>query len=407
MFFYDALGTSGIPAALMQFMATNFPDQLGLAFSKLGMVPDPTSTTNMPLGIAPTVPLNGNIDAVAFTCASCHFAQLPDGRYAVGAPDHGYDYARNILAITLAPTIGSGLEPGVAHDPAAVALVQPVLDALSSNATLKGQMLSTLLPLASLKLPSMSTDEEHDYTEWPTGTMDFLIAPLPVDDHVHTVSKNPAAVGHPVERRGGGDGHDERPARLGRRRAGSRPLRVVVRRHRPGQHPAHRRAARAARAVHPVAAGAEQPHAARPDAREHRRCPVREQGLHELPRRSARQRQARLRGERGRHRPGDGRVANPDGGAYACCGVPTAPGGLTHGLKSPRLVGMWAQSRLLHNGALSSLEQLFCLEADGGAGDGGRPAGAAAPMENVGHDFTCDNLSPGEKEALMAYLRAH
>jgi hypothetical protein len=52
MFLYGTFGTSGVPASLVQFLATNFPGQLGLGFSKLGLVPDPTSTTNMPLGLA-------------------------------------------------------------------------------------------------------------------------------------------------------------------------------------------------------------------------------------------------------------------------------------------------------------------------------------------------------------------
>jgi cytochrome c peroxidase len=99
--------------------------------------------------------------------------------------------------------------------------------------------------------------------------------------------------------------------------------------------------------------------------------------------------------------------ADPDGGPVACCGVPTAPGGLTHGLKSPRLVGMWTMGRFLHNGALSSLQQLFCMDADAGAGDAGRPPAGTVPMETTGHDFTCTGLADSEKQALVAYLLSH
>jgi hypothetical protein len=405
MYFYDPLGTSGIPAALMQFMATNFPDQLGLAFSKLGMVPDPTSTTNLPLGIAPTVPLNGNIDAVAFTCASCHFAKLPDGRYAVGAANHGYDYARHILAITLAPTIGSGLSQASSHDPAAVAMVQPVLDALSSDATLKSQMLSTLLPLASLKLPSMSTDEEHDYSEWPTGTMDFLIAPLPVDDHVHTVSKIEPLWGIPSPAEVAATGMSS--ALLAT--TGDAPdldtfvwsFGVV------GQAATPPTAAQRAPLVQYILSLRAPSNPTPPDPTlvstgaalyVSKGCAT----CHDGPRGSGKRVYAIS--EVGTD-PAMAQWADPDGGSYACCGVPTAPGGLTHGLKSPRMVGMWAQDRFLHNGALSSLEQLFCMDAT--AGDAGRPPAGSVPMQTVGHDFTCENLNQGEKEALLAYLRAH
>jgi len=407
MFFYDTLGTSGIPASLVQFLASNFPAQLGLGFSKLGMVPDPGSTTHMPLGIAPTVPLDGNIDAVAFTCAGCHFAQLSDGRYAVGAPNLGYDYARHILDITLVPSLGTGLSQPSAHDPAAVALVQPVLDAISGDPTLKSQLLSTVLPLASLKLPAMTTDIEHDYTEWPTGTMDFLIAPLPVDDHVHVVSKIQAlwgipspeevsATGMPSALLGstgdapdlntfvwsfgvvGGAASPPTSARMA-------PLVAYILSLRAPSNPTPP-------APSLVAAGAA--------LYASKGCT----SCHDGPRGSGRR--AYQTGEIGTD-PTLVEWADPDGGPTACCGVPTAAGGLTHGLKSPRLVGMWATSRLLHNGALSSLEQLFCMDADAGDGDAGRPPAGVAPMQTVGHEFTCTGLDDGDKQALLAFLRSH
>ena len=107
-FFYEAWGTAGMPASLVTFEAKNFPAELGAGFSKLGMIPDPTSTDMLPLGLAPTKP-TGTIQNLAFTCASCHFGKLSDGRYAVGAPNHGYDYGRMILSLVVAPTVGLGL----------------------------------------------------------------------------------------------------------------------------------------------------------------------------------------------------------------------------------------------------------------------------------------------------------
>src|SRR5262245_47752193 len=49
MYFYESFNTFGIPAALVQFMAARFPDELGLGFGKLGMVADPTSAAHLPL----------------------------------------------------------------------------------------------------------------------------------------------------------------------------------------------------------------------------------------------------------------------------------------------------------------------------------------------------------------------
>lgn len=403
MFFYDTFATSGIPASLVQFLATNFPDQLGLAFSKLGLIPDPTSSTNMPLGIAPTVPLDGNIDAVAFTCASCHFAQLADGRYAVGAPNHGYDYARHILDISIVPSIASGLSPASAHDPAAVAMVQPVLDAISADSTLKSQLLATLLPLAGLKQPAMTTDIEHDYTEWPTGTMDFLIAPLPIDDHVHVVSKIQPLWGIPSPQEVAATGMSS--ALLGS--TGDAPdldtfvwsFGVI------GQAATPPTAAQRAPLVAYILSlrapdNPDPPDASLVDAGAALYVSKGCTACHDGPRGSGKE--PYTFGQIGTD-PALAAWADPDGGPIACCGVPTNPGGLTRGLKSPRLVGLWAESRFLHNGALSSLEQLFCMDGDAG----GRPLPGTEPMQTVGHDFTCTGLDDADKEALLAYLRAH
>jgi len=98
--------------------------------------------------------------------------------------------------------------------------------------------------------------------------------------------------------------------------------------------------------------------------------------------------------------PAVARWANPSLGTQACCGVPTPAGGLTRGIKAPRLVGMWTLDRLLHDGTLSSLQQLFCM-------NGGRPAAGVEPLRTDGHAFTCDALTDSEKNALIAYLLAH
>ncbi len=402
MFFYDPLGTSGIPTALVQFMASSFPDALGLGFSKLGLVPDPASTQHMPLGMASTVPLNGDIDAVAFTCASCHFAQLPDGRYAVGAPNHAYDYARHVLDLSLAPVLAAGLGQASQHDPGAVAMVQPVLDAVAATPSLKSQLVTALLPLASVHAPTMTTDEEHDYTAWPSGTMDFLIAPLPVDDHVHVVSKIQPLWGIPSPQEVKAAGM---PSALLASTGDVPDLPTfvwsfgVV-----GQATTPPTAARMAPLVAYVLSlrAPANPQPPDPSLVAQGEALFASKGCaacHDGPRGSGRR--PYTFAEIGTDST-LAQWADPDGGPVACCGVPTAPGGLTHGLKSPRLVGMWAMRRFLHNGALSSLDQLFCRY-----GDAGPPPVGTAPMQTVGHAFTCDGLTDTDKQALLAYVEAH
>ena len=65
MYFYETFGTAGVPAPILKFLASNFPDELGLGFSKLGMIPDPTSADHLPLGMAPTTPISSSVDALA------------------------------------------------------------------------------------------------------------------------------------------------------------------------------------------------------------------------------------------------------------------------------------------------------------------------------------------------------
>lgn len=55
--------------------------------------------------------------------------------------------------------------------------------------------------------------------------------------------------------------------------------------------------------------------------------------------------------------PGLGTWLDPEPDGVACCDVDTSKDPLTNGVKSPRLVGLWAQERFLHNGSVESLEQ--------------------------------------------------
>ncbi len=397
-FFYEAWGTAGMPAALVTFEAKNFPAELGAGFSKLGMIPDPTSTDMLPLGLAPTKP-TGTVQNLAFTCASCHFGKLSDGRYAVGAPNHSYDYGRMILSLVVAPTVGLGLSQASAHDPDAIAKVQPMLDRLAADSTLKNNFLLTMLPLASQagSAPTMSTEVERDYASWPLGTMDFVIAPLPADDHVHTVSKIIGLWGipRPAEQMAAGmanallgctgdaislDTFIRGFATLGGTAPPTdfdmKPLLEYIYSLRAPSNPNPPDAALVARGAQLYTS---------------KGCAT----CHDGPRGSGKR--AYTFTEIGTD-PAMAKWADPNESGSACCGL-DVPGMLTHGIKSPRMVGEWALGRFLHNGALESLDQLFCLTP--------RPPAGTEPMRTDGHAMTCDGLTDDEKHALEAYLLAH
>ncbi len=388
MFFYETFGTGGVPAVLAQFLVDNFPADIGAGFAQQGMIADPSSAQHLPLGLAPTAKLGGTIDAVAFTCASCHLARLPDGRFAVGAPNHAYQYGQQILDLVLLPSLALGGSTST-HDPAAVAVVQPLLDAVNADSALKGRLLTALLPLAGAagSVPTLTADDEHHYASWPSGTMDFLIAPLPVDDKVHTVSKisplwsiSSAAEGdaqlgwtggshsvgdflHDFVLIGGGDPSAWPDDALA-------PLRDYILSLRAPGNPAPPDAAAVERGRLDFAAdGCTDCHGG-PRGMGTRLYDYAELGT-------------------------DAAMA-----AWAQTGVPAgARGEVTGKLKSPRLVGTWAESRFLHDGAVPSLESLFCLVP--------RPPSPTidTAMGTEGHDMTC-TLADADKQDLLAYLRA-
>jgi len=400
MFFYESFDTAGAPAPLIDHLVASYPDEVGAGFERYGMVRDPGSPVGLPLGLAPTVPLGseGQVPAYAFTCASCHFARLPDGRYAVGAPNHVYDYGRQILALGVYPTIAVGLSSPDDHAPEVVAAVQPLLDRYAADEEVRAALLEALQALAALgSAPALPSEVEGYYASWATGTQDFLIAPLPIDDGVHTISKIIDLWGIP-------DRDEETAAGMPHAMlawtGGARSLPdflagfAIV----GGQEPW------SADQLAPLAdyiwtlRAPDNPDPPDPQLVAEGERLFADDGCaacHGGPRGSG----TRLYDyqEIGTD-AAMARWMDPDGDGEACCDVDLlAP--LTHQLKSPRLTGMWAKGRFLHNGSLASLEQLFCS-------DGPRAASGPEPYGDGGHTMTCE-LPEGDKPALIAYLLAH
>jgi hypothetical protein len=403
MFFYEGFSTAGAPADLIQFLLDNFSAELGPGFEKLGLIADPNSTQHLPLGLTPTVKLGGVANALAFTCASCHVAKLPDGRYAVGAPNGNYQYGRHNLSMVMFPLVAlNGSTDG--HDATAVAQIQPLLDHYAADPTLKNKLYRALLPviLAGTKVPSFPAAAEGLYAQWKPGTMDFFIEPLPINDGVHIVSKiSPLwelPEGDEVRASGmmsamlgwtgntpsltdfctsfvtfgGGKGADWPAEKLG-------PLIEYVYSLRRPENPTPPDSAQVALGRKLFAS---------------RGC----LGCHDGPRGSGKH--VYSFDEMGTDRAME-RWLDPNLDGKVCCGAPVdMNAGLTHAIKSPRLVGSWTFARFLHNGSVDSLESLFCLSGD-------RPTRSDEPLGDAGHRQSCDALSDDEKRSLIAYLRAN
>jgi hypothetical protein len=394
MFFYEGFETIGIPTVLFDGLGASL-SSLGVAYENLGLIADPYAPLGRPLGFAPGAPL-GDIDTLAMTCGSCHFGRLSDGRYAVGAPNHDYEYGAHMLALTLAPAaIAPGFDPSV-HHPDALVKLAPLLNELEENPVLSAQLLLQMLPMASLadEVPQMDWETEGHYAHWAPGTMDFVISPLPIDDGVHTVSKIAPLYGIPSDEEMTAAGMPHAMlawtgaavslaefldgfVRIGDGGAYTaeelEPLRDYILSLRP---PVVEPDTGAGEGVFSEA-GCLSCHSG-PQGSGTRVFTFEEVGTDDALR----------------------YWGDPDLTGRPCCGLTDDPDvRLTHGVKSPRLVGLWAMGRFLHNGSVESLEELLCV-------DGPRPVIDEPAFGNQGHTFGCELPTP-DKHALLAYLRSH
>lgn len=406
LFFYGTFGTLGAPQAFVDYLLEWFPDIVGSGFSERGMVPDPYSADGYPLGMHPTLPINGVVPALAFTCASCHFGRLPDGRYAVGYGNHAYDYGRQILELVLFPVAaikGPFRDFGEQHHPDALKKVAPLLDRYDRNPVMQAELaltVATVLPFAlGFELPSY--DDEGFYARWKPGVQDFFIPPTAFNDEVHTLHKIHALWGMPdiAETADSGMVH----GMLGW--AGSvRTLEefseqfVMLGGGEPEEWP-RERLQPLVDYIHSLRApeNPDPPPASRVARGE--RLFVQQACIdcHDGPRGSGRRVYdfSEVGTDDSLRLWADG----PAGDGQPCCGIEESQEfQLTGGIKSPRLTGLWAMQIFLHNGSVDSLEDLFCLDVE-------RPTIDEPIFSDGGHRFTCDGLNREEKLDLIAFLR--
>ena len=396
MFFYETFGTGGVPSALPRMLLRAFPDEIGNGFEKLGMIEDPSSHEHLPFGMAQGKMI-GLTTSIAYSCASCHVARLPDGRVAVGAPNHRYEYGHQILAMTVFPFIATGGPKG--HDEKAVAVIQPMLDRLKANPRIWAKLGASLMSaMGSFEFPVMPAVVENQYATWPPGTQDFVIQPLPVDDKIEVVGKIPALFDLP---------RDEEIKKSGMVHAmygwsgnasslftfmqgfiavgGGDPKRWPEKKLRP---------------LFEYLYSLTAPTNPRPPPRSmvvvgkqlfaQKGCT----SCHDGPRHGGKR--IYQLDEVGTDEQ-LARWLDIENKGVPCCDVKLADP-LTRGVKSPRLNALWAQSRFLHNGSLSSLEELFCLRP--------RPTALGPPLSSGGHLQTCHDLTIAERQALIDYLRS-
>ncbi len=394
MFFYEGFGGMGIPQPLLDFVSTKFPDELGEGFEEYGMILDPYSEEGRPIGYGLGAPL-GNVDTLAYSCASCHFGQLPDGRYSVGMGNYDYEAGKQFLSLMLLP---QSVMPGFndnEHDSDALAVIEPLRQKLWNSPLLFAQMGWELLPLmweSDMSAAEISIEVEQAYASWKSGTMDVFIPPLPLDDNKHIVSKIPTLWGIPNQAE---QTDFDMPDALLSWSGGSPSLEHFV----DGFLALGDSSEWTIEDVEPLLAYLDSLKAPEnleyldEDAIEAGRglfnvgCLECHQGYQgssiELFSFEEIGTDAEMK-----------YILDPDLDGTSIDGVQASP---THQIKAPRLTGVWAKERLLHNGSVDSLEELLCMNG---------PRLDDQPIfGNVGHEYGCD-WTTEEKEQIITFLRS-
>ena len=100
IFFHFPFPTElGIPTSLLKSIFELYPDDVGVAFTKLGLHENPREP-GMPLELPVTSAAKRSIksamtgEARVMTCATCHVGKLPTGQFAIGAPNEDLDLGK-------------------------------------------------------------------------------------------------------------------------------------------------------------------------------------------------------------------------------------------------------------------------------------------------------------------------
>lgn len=402
MFFYEHFDTVGIPRDLLIFLQKYYADSFyGRGFSELGFVPDPDSPEGLPLGLVTSSRRLGNLETSAFTCASCHFGQMADGRYAVGYANQSLDYGRLIATLGAPLTLSGNAEDPSVHPDIREMLREPVRQAkMQPLYTLDlGLVGVSLLIHAGDSQPQLDLAAQEAFWVLDTGTMDFLTSPL-VEDNVWTVSRTLSLWNLPgPELR---QQHQMEHAMLSWTGVVDSLLRflqgfVLIGDGEQAQAWTEARLAPLAEYVMSLRAPAQEspldPDQVEAGARlfAYHGCV----GCHDGPSGEGSQLYTY---EELEVDDALSRIYDPDPEGNLCCGF--GEGGLmaTFRVKAPRMNGVENQRRFLHNGGVHSLEQLFCLEP--------RRQDAPFAQGSQGHWMTCEGLGEPEKRALISYLRS-
>lgn len=402
MFFYDPMGRPGFPAALVDLLRKNAPENVGKHLEGFGMIDDPYSKDGLPLGLTPSVNLPGFVPTYALTCAGCHFAKLPDGRYQVGHPNHDFDYSGLTMALAVLPQLA--MQPKKALPPKTKEKMQPLIDEFfGRNWGRLETILQTLrmIPSAIILKNKPMDDASLEYlAKMPTGVLDPL-APPAFDDHANVPLRILPVWGLPRPELMEAFG-----SKYGAMLTSSGGTPDLSHVYLTGAH------------ITDQSTGTDL--AASFDASYYEpltryilslKAPKNQQPV-DIKKFDAGERifaEACVSCHRGPAYGGTEIFSLEDIGTdpalkdlYGPNGLASfmvvSPYELTYGVRAPRLEGFWSLDRILHNGSLRSFAELLCLEP--------RPASLGTGHSTAGHDYACETYSRDDKEALIHFLES-
>jgi hypothetical protein len=403
MYFYSHIEVPGLPAGFVDLLRKDAPSTFGRSLEQLGLFRDPYSADGMPVGLVSGPAMALGVPTYTMTCGSCHLSKLADGRFVVGSPNQDFEFGKLTLLTSGLPevTFGKTFSPEVER------ILRPVADELFRNPfnrlVVMGELLR-LLPNVLLTQPTAPDDAaKQALALLPSGVMDPFAAPGLEDGVAAPVRISPLWGIDPDAMTKAGSVHGAMLTAAG----GTPDLMHIM-----------TTSAAITGQIRKVDVSSEHT----PE----KMAPLLAYILSLRPPVSEAQRDARLVRQGHRlfyeqqcvdcHRgPGfagtevfdpreigtDANIVDlldPHHTGRALHDV-VAPDELTRGVRARRLSGIWSMARLLHNGSVGSLAELFCL--DGPRHENVRGAGHGS----AGHLVTCD-LPRDEKLALIAFLES-
>jgi mono/diheme cytochrome c family protein len=409
MFFYGNDNLPGAPKGLVDLIRHNAPRTAGLSLEKWGMIPDPTSPTGLAVGLVPGPEMPGGVQTYTVTCAGCHFGQTPDGRYVVGQPNDRFSFGKFALATSVLPFLAAN--PFEQLPPEAKPVLGPIRQELFGNPfngnelAVIGQLIDLIPDLIVTQPTILNSDQMVKLAVLSDGTMDDFAPPV-VDDGVPCSLRNAALYGiDPAAMTAAGSTHGAMLSSTGGQPDLEHVFRTIayesgaIRKLPLGPAYDHDPATFEPLTQYVMSLKAPvNPNPPAPDAVAAGAQLFKQQcfGCHNGP------------GFAGTAvfdpavigtDPEIARILDPNRTGEAVDDLVTPPE-LTYGVRARRLPGIWSWTRLFHNGQVTTLEDVFCL-------NGPRPASPPYPGHSTaGHAYTCDGLTTDQKESLIAFLKS-